>query len=60
VGLFRVFRNNRYHSPDYVYTQTNRTVCKKSKKIEALLIIKFSESLVDTVNIFSVISLEWE
>lgn len=57
VGFFCVFMKNRYYSRDYVYKQTEQSV-KTQKNIEIFLIIKFSESLVDTVNIFSVIPLE--
>lgn len=59
MGFFRVFMKNRYYSPDYVYKQTEQSV-KTQKNIEVFLMIKFSESLVDNVNIFSVIPLEWE
>jgi hypothetical protein len=43
----------------FTHKQTEQSV-KKQKKIEVFLIIKFSKSLVDTVNIFFVIPLEWE
>ncbi len=59
MEFFRVFMKNRYYSPDYIDKQTEQPV-KTQKNIEVFLIIKFSESLVDTVNIFSVIPLEWE
>lgn len=59
MELFRVFIKNRYYSPDYIDKQTEQSI-KTQKNIEVFLIIKFSESLVDTVNISSVIPLEWE
>ena len=43
----------------FIHKQTEQSV-KTQKNIKVFLIIKFSESLVDTVNIFSVIPLEWE
>lgn len=43
-----------------MFTQKQTEQSVQIKKIEVFLIIKFSESLVDTVNIFSVIPLEWE
>lgn len=59
MEFFRVFMKNRYYSRDYVYKQIEQFV-KTQKNIELFLMIKFSEFLVDSVNIFSVTPLEWE